>query len=116
MRYKLVLLTCLFAVLGAKAQTNEVQLDADGIMRVGAPVTIVTIGNSITAGYSNTSPYWAWPAQLGRMRRRHRSARHLLPRLRQQDRQDPALTPALPQRADIPENINEQLIVELYSK
>ena len=60
-------MTCLFAVLGAKAQTNEVQLDADGIMRVGAPVTIVTIGNSITAGYSNTSPYWAWPAQLGRM-------------------------------------------------
>ena len=57
----------LLAACPAKAQTNEVALDADGIMRVGAPVTIVTIGNSITAGYSNTSPYWAWPAQMGRM-------------------------------------------------
>lgn len=57
----------LLATSPAKAQTNEVQLDADGIMRVGAPVRIVTIGNSITAGYSNTSPYWAWPAQMGRM-------------------------------------------------
>ncbi len=47
----------LLAAVPAKAQTNEVQLDEDGIMRVGAPVTIVTIGNSITAGYSNTSPY-----------------------------------------------------------
>lgn len=28
----------LFATSPAKAQTNEVQLDADGIMRVGAPV------------------------------------------------------------------------------
>ena len=61
------LLLFLFGVLGAKAQTSSVQLDNDGIMRVGAPITIVTIGNSITAGYSNTSAYWAWPAQLGRM-------------------------------------------------
>lgn len=44
----------LLAANPAKAQTNEVQLDVDGIMRVCAPVPIVTIGNSITAGYSNT--------------------------------------------------------------
>ena len=67
MKYKALLLLCLLSIQGVKAQTNEVQLDADGIMRVGVPVTIVTIGNSITAGYSNTSPYWAWPAQMGRM-------------------------------------------------
>jgi len=48
-------------------QARKIELDADGVMRVGAPITIVTIGNSITAGYSNTSSYWAWPAQFGRM-------------------------------------------------
>ena len=67
MKFRIISLLCLVASLVSKAQTHEVQLDADGIMRVGAPVTIVTIGNSITAGYSNTSPYWAWPAQMGRM-------------------------------------------------
>ena len=67
MKYRVLFLLSLLSFLCIKAQTNEVQLDADGIMRVGAPVTIVTIGNSITAGYSNTSPYWAWPAQMGRM-------------------------------------------------
>ena len=61
------LMFCLMAMHCTKAQNPDVQLDADGIMRVGAPVTIVTIGNSITAGYSNTSSYWAWPAQLSRM-------------------------------------------------
>ena len=55
MKNKILLLLCLLSTLGTKAQTNEVLLDADGIMRVGAPVNIVTIGNSITAGYSNTS-------------------------------------------------------------
>ena len=44
-----------------------IPLDADGIMRVGAPITVVCIGNSITAGYSNTSRDWAWPAQLNRL-------------------------------------------------
>ena len=67
MKYKTFLLLCLLSFLGLGAQTNKIVLDEDGIMRVGAPVTIVTIGNSITAGYSNTSPYWAWPAQMGRM-------------------------------------------------
>ena len=67
MKIRNLILLCLLGTLASKAQTNEVQLDADGIMRVGAPVTIVTIGNSITAGYSNTSPYWAWPAQMQRM-------------------------------------------------
>ncbi len=67
MKYRIFFLLCLVGILTGKAQTNEVQLDADGIMRVGAPVTIVTIGNSITAGYSNTSAYWAWPAQMERM-------------------------------------------------
>ena len=66
MKKVLFALAVLFS-FSSYSQTNEVQLDADGIMRVGAPVTIVTIGNSITAGYSNTSPYWAWPAQMGRM-------------------------------------------------
>ena len=61
------LLLCLLGLQGVKAQKQDVELDADGIMRVGAPITIVTIGNSITAGYSNTSSYWAWPAQFGRM-------------------------------------------------
>ena len=67
MRYRAIFLLCLIASLVGRAQTNDIQLDSDGIMRVGAPITIVTIGNSITAGYSNTSPYWAWPAQMGRM-------------------------------------------------
>jgi lysophospholipase L1-like esterase len=67
MKYRVLFLLCLVGTLVGKAQTNEIQLDADGIMRVGAPVTIVTIGNSITAGYSNTSAYWAWPAQMERM-------------------------------------------------
>ena len=67
MKYRVLLLLCLLSIQGIKAQTNEIQLDDDGIMRVSAPITIVTIGNSITAGYSNTSPYWAWPAQMGRM-------------------------------------------------
>ena len=67
MKYRITFLLCLVACVVGKAQTNEVQLDADGIMRVGAPITIVTIGNSITAGYSNTSAYWAWPAQMQRM-------------------------------------------------
>ena len=67
MRYRILSVLCLLGTLVGKAQTNEIQLDADGIMRVGAPVTIVTIGNSITAGYSNTSGYWAWPAQMERM-------------------------------------------------
>ena len=67
MKIRNLILLCLLGTLASKAQTNEVELDADGIMRVGAPVTIVTIGNSITAGYSNTSSYWAWPAQMERM-------------------------------------------------
>ena len=67
MKYRILILLSLMLSLAGKAQTNEIQLDEDGIMRVGAPVTIVTIGNSITAGYSNTSAYWAWPAQLERM-------------------------------------------------
>ena len=67
MKFRILFLLCLVGILVGKAQTNEIQLDADGIMRVGAPVTIVTIGNSITAGYSNTSAYWAWPAQMERM-------------------------------------------------
>ena len=62
MKYRILILLSLMLSLAGKAQTNEIQLDEDGIMRVGAPVTIVTIGNSITAGYSNTSAYWAWPA------------------------------------------------------
>lgn len=49
------------------AQNIKVQLDADGIMRVGAPIRIVTIGNSITDGYSNTARYWAWPEQMNRL-------------------------------------------------
>ena len=49
------------------AQKQDVELDADGIMRVGAPITIVCIGNSITDGYSNTSREWAWPAQMNRL-------------------------------------------------
>lgn len=67
MKYRILILLSLMLSLAGKAQTNEIQLDEDGIMRVGAPVTIVTIGNSITAGYSNPSAYWAWPAQMERM-------------------------------------------------
>lgn len=42
-------------------------LDADGIMRVGAPIKIVCVGNSITEGYGNSSQRMAWPAQLERL-------------------------------------------------
>ena len=38
------LLLCLLGLQGVKAQKQDVELDADGIMRVGAPITIVTIG------------------------------------------------------------------------
>ena len=63
------IISALFAslVLIGQAQRVDVQLDADGIMRVGAPINIVTIGNSITDGYSNTSRYWAWPEQMNRL-------------------------------------------------
>lgn len=61
-----LMMLCLGVVQGAKAQT-DVSLDADGIMRVGAPITIVCIGNSITDGYSNTSRNLAWPSQLNNL-------------------------------------------------
>ena len=41
-------------------------LDDQGIMRVGAPIKIACVGNSITEGYGNSTPYMAWPAQLER--------------------------------------------------
>ena len=43
MKYRILILLSLMLSLAGKAQTNEIQLDEDGIMRVGAPVTIVTI-------------------------------------------------------------------------
>lgn len=57
------LMLCLGVMQGMKAQT-DISLDADGIMRVGAPITIVCVGNSITDGYSNTSRNLAWPLQM----------------------------------------------------
>ena len=61
---------CLLTMMGLltlSAQQQDIELDADGIMRVNDPITIVCIGNSITDGYSNTSRDWAWPAQLNRL-------------------------------------------------
>ncbi|MBR4645167.1 MAG: hypothetical protein IKO73_08455 [Bacteroidaceae bacterium] len=46
MKNRILLLLCLLSTLSTKAQTNEVLLDADGIMRVGAPVNIP---NSVTS-------------------------------------------------------------------
>lgn len=42
-------------------------VDEDGIMRVGAPIKIACVGNSITEGYGNSSQRAAWPAQLERL-------------------------------------------------
>ena len=60
------LVLCIGVVQGVKAQT-DISLDADGIMRVGAPITVVCIGNSITDGYSNTSRDLAWPPQMNKL-------------------------------------------------
>ena len=49
----------LLAANPAKAQTNEVQLDVDGIMRVCAPVPIVTFAPHPTNGK------WEWTGPNG---------------------------------------------------
>ena len=43
------------------------ELDADGIMRVGVPIKIVCVGNSITEGVGASSQSMAWPGQLNRL-------------------------------------------------
>ena len=62
-----LVMLCFLGTQSTKAQNTNITLDADGIMRVGTPITIVCIGNSITDGYSNTSRYWAWPEQMNRL-------------------------------------------------
>ena len=47
--------------------TYTVALDAEGVMRVTKPLTVVCVGNSITDGYGNTSRRMAWPAQMNRL-------------------------------------------------
>ena len=46
---------------------TTVVLDDEGIMRVGAPIRIVCVGNSITDGYGLGTRAQAWPAQLERI-------------------------------------------------
>lgn len=50
-----------------EATSDTIALDAEGIMRVKQPVSIVCVGNSITEGIGASSSDYAWPAQMGRL-------------------------------------------------
>lgn len=46
---------------------TTVVLDASGVMRVGSPIRVVCVGNSITDGYGLGLRSSAWPAQMERL-------------------------------------------------
>ena len=48
-------------------EPQAIPLDDNGVMRVGTPIRIACVGNSITEGYGNSSQAMAWPGQLGRL-------------------------------------------------
>lgn len=56
-----------FAYKPQDAETeNNIEVDEEGIMRVGIPLILTTVGNSITEGYRTSSSLMAWPKQLER--------------------------------------------------